>query len=75
MAARAERRPEEAELRALFDGFDKDGSGYIDADELKITMSELGINISDNDAKKMLLDAGVQGDGRIYYEGAIIQIL
>ena len=30
---RAERKPENAELRALFSAFDKDNSGYIDNSE------------------------------------------
>ena len=43
---RAERKPENAELRALFSAFDKDNSGYIDKTEIKLTLNAVGMNVS-----------------------------
>jgi len=51
----------------MFATFDKDKNGYIDATELKHTMKELGLPLSEADVNHMLQEAG--GHGRIYYEG------
>ena len=42
---RAERRPENAELRALFHAFDKDNSGYIDRNEIRDTLTAVGMQV------------------------------
>ena len=58
-----------ADLQFMFATFDKDKNGYIDATELKRTMKELGLPLSESDVNHMLQEAG--GHGRIYYEGDI----
>lgn len=40
---------EVAAARQIFDAVDQDGSGKIDADELKIAMSQAGRDISDDE--------------------------
>lgn len=49
--------------------FDIDGNGVIDADELRLTMRNLGENLSDEDVKAMIRAADKNGDGKIDYEG------
>ena len=63
---RVERKPEEAELREMFD---KDSNGFIDGNELRSTMKEVGIDLSAADVREMMREAGVEEHGRIYYEG------
>ena len=58
-------------MRQAFRVFDKDGNGYVDAKEVRHTMKELGIELSDQDVSAMMKAAGVEEDGRIYYEGVL----
>jgi len=64
----AQRRTEEAELRQAFKVFDMDSNGFIDANELKITMFNLGENLGDKDIKHMIKLADKNKDGKIDYE-------
>jgi len=63
------KRSQDAEMRALFAAFDKDGSGYIDKPELKVTMKEVGLDLNDKDIETMMKVAGVAIKDRIFYEG------
>lgn len=63
------RRSTDAEMRALFTAFDKDGNGYIDASELKSTMRDVGFELTDRDIDVMMKVAGVAIKDRIFYEG------
>lgn len=56
------------EMRQAFRVFDIDGNGVIDENELKITMFNLGENLSDGDVKQMIKLADRNGDGKIDYE-------
>lgn len=69
MESRVVHRSQDAEMRALFTAFDKDGSGYIDASEVKETMKAVGINITDKDLERMMNVAGVTIRDQIFYEG------
>jgi len=64
----AQSKTEEEELRQAFRVFDMDSNGYIDANELKITMFNLGENLNDKDIKNMLKMADKNKDGKIDYE-------
>jgi len=57
------------DFRSLFMAFDKDNNGYIDGEELRQTMSAVGLQLSDRDVSMMMKAAGVPSGGRIYYEG------
>jgi len=57
------------EMRQAFRVFDIDGNGVIDENELKVTMFNLGENLSDSDVKQMIKLADRNGDGKIDYEG------
>jgi calmodulin len=65
---RVEKGSQEKELQEMFSVFDRDKNGYIDRSELKSTMSEMGIMLSDVDVQEMLKEAGVR-DSRLYFEG------
>jgi len=62
-------RSQDAEMRALFAAFDKDNSGYIDGQELKLTMREVGMDLTNHDVEMMMRAAGVAIKDRIFYEG------
>ena len=60
--------PEE-ELREGFRYFDKDGSGFVDAAELRYTLTTLGDTLSDEQAEDFFKQADINEDGKISYEG------
>ena len=62
-------RSQDAEMRALFSAFDKDNNGYIDGQELKLTMREVGMDLTNHDVEMMMRAAGVAIKDRIFYEG------
>lgn len=61
---------EEADTRALFAALDKDCNGFIDKHELRATMSEVGLHLTDDDVHTMMKAAGVVIKDRIFYEGS-----
>merc|ERR1712124_127620 len=56
------------EIREAFDLFDTDGSGTIDAKELKVAMRALGFEPKKEEIKKMISDIDKDGSGTIEYE-------
>ena len=60
---------EDAQWRALFAALDKDCNGYIDKTELRQTMYEVGLELSETDVDTMMKAAGVSIKNRIFYEG------
>merc|ERR1711861_47511 len=70
------RRPGKAELteeqkqeiREAFDLFDTDGSGAIDAKELKVAMRALGFEPKKDEIRKMISDIDKDGDGTIDFD-------
>ncbi|CAD5114902.1 DgyrCDS3936 [Dimorphilus gyrociliatus] len=53
----------EEEIREAFKAFDKDGNGFISADEISSIMSKLGEHLSENEIKEMIEMADTDGDG------------
>jgi centrin-1 len=53
------------EIREAFDLFDTDGSGKIDAKELKVAMRALGFEPKKEDIKKMISEIDKEGSGKI----------
>ena len=53
------------EIREAFDLFDTDGSGSIDAKELKVAMRALGFEPKKEEIKKMISDIDKDGSGTI----------
>ena len=52
--------------------FDRDGNGYIDAEELRICMINLGEKLSLEEVEEMIREVDVDFDGRMNYEGKYI---
>eukprot|EP00696_Hemimastix_kukwesjijk_P014127 gnl/Hemi2/28064_TR9272_c0_g1_i1.p1 gnl/Hemi2/28064_TR9272_c0_g1~~gnl/Hemi2/28064_TR9272_c0_g1_i1.p1 ORF type:complete len:206 (+),score=91.89 gnl/Hemi2/28064_TR9272_c0_g1_i1:85-618(+) len=55
------------EIKEAFDLFDTDGSGTIDAKELKVAMRALGFEPKKEEIKKMIADVDQEGTGTIDY--------
>ena len=53
------------EIKEAFDLFDTDGSGTIDAKELKVAMRALGFEPKKEEIRKMIADADRDGSGVI----------
>lgn len=64
------RTPTEAEYQQAFNVFDLDGDGLIDANELRLAMRNLGVELSDKDVRSMLLVADKNKDGKIDFTGS-----
>ena len=60
---------EEQELRESFRVFDKNGDGFISANELRQVMFTLGEKLSDEEVDEMIREADIDGDGRVNYDG------
>ena len=56
------------ELKEAFNLFDTDGSGNIDAKELKAAMRALGFQVKKADVRKMIADIDKDGNGSIDFE-------
>jgi len=56
------------EIREAFDLFDIEGTGTIDAKELKVAMRALGFEPSKEEIKQIIADADKEGDGNIEFE-------
>merc|ERR1712072_1310990 len=75
-AAKGARRPGKAdlteeqkqEIREAFDLFDTDGSGCIDAKELKVAMRALGFEPKKEEVRKMISDIDKDVDGTIDFD-------
>lgn len=68
----ARKQREEAEVRQAFAIFDIDGDGLIDVEELRLTMINLGEELSDDDIKAMMLAADTNGDGKVDFQGFFV---
>merc|ERR1711998_349219 len=55
------------ECQEAFDLFDSDGSGAIDATELKVAMMALGFEPSDDEIDKMVKDIDVDGNATVEF--------
>ncbi|RAO69366.1 uncharacterized protein BHQ10_005378 [Talaromyces amestolkiae] len=59
---------EEAELRAAFEVFDRDGSGTISADGMRHVMKSIGEELTDAEIEEMIREADTDGNGSIDYQ-------
>ncbi len=53
------------EIRAAFEHFDKDGSGFISADELNQVLKKMGRNYTDEEINRMIAKVDDDGNGQI----------
>jgi len=51
-----------------FKVFDRDGDGLITAEELRLTMNNLGEPLTEAELKSMIAEADTDGDGKINFE-------
>ncbi|KIO32669.1 hypothetical protein M407DRAFT_100808 [Tulasnella calospora MUT 4182] len=58
----------EAQIKAAFKVFDRNGDGHINAEELGQVMAALGDKLSDAEVAEMLREADPNGDGLINYQ-------
>merc|ERR1739848_842144 len=59
------------EIREAFDLFDTDGSGTIDAKELKVAMRALGLDAKKDEIRRMINDIDKDGSGTIDFNEVI----
>merc|ERR1712150_352675 len=58
----------EEEIRDAFRVFDKDGTGFISAAQLRHVMANLGEKLTDEEVDEMIREADIDGDGQVNYE-------
>ena len=61
-------------MREAFEVFDKDGNGFLNAEELRQAMMNMGEKLTDQEVNAMIRLADVDGDGQLNYEGIIYLI-
>lgn len=64
-----------SELREAFKVFDKDGKGYIESSQFRQIMTSMGEVLTPDEMDEMIRDADKEGEGKINYEGKIIDCL
>lgn len=52
--------------------FDRDANGYITRDELQTAMEMIQENVTENQVNEMLALADLDKDGKINYEGTVL---
>lgn len=52
-----------------FKVFDKDGNGFISADEIKLIMCNFGEELKDEEVEEMIREADKDGNGLVDFEG------
>ena len=64
-----------AEIRQAFKIFDKDGSGTVNAAELRHVMTNLGEALTEEEVDDLLAGADIDGQGQLNYEDFIASLL
>ena len=59
--------PTEAQLREVFDAFDQDGNGSIDAKEIRAVCDQLGLEADASDIEDLIKKADTDGNGKIEF--------
>ncbi len=75
MARRGAELNVEEELLKAFKIFEKDGSGYISASELRGVMTTLGEKLTDEEIEDLIKEADIDSDGMINYHEFVKMML
>ena len=59
----------------MFQIFDRDGNGYIDAKELKQVVTRMGQALTAAEADELLREADLDGDGKLDYNEFVKMML
>ena len=59
----------EEELKAAFDAFDTDRSGFITKEELRKAMANCGASVGEKELDEMIASADANSDGKVNFEG------
>ncbi|XP_014771763.1 neo-calmodulin isoform X3 [Octopus bimaculoides] len=59
---------DDEELRQAFKMFDKSGTGYICASDLRVVIQCLGEDLTEEEIDEMIAEVDIDGDGRIDFE-------
>eukprot|EP00928_Gymnodinium_smaydae_P003940 TRINITY_DN1138_c2_g1_i1.p1 TRINITY_DN1138_c2_g1~~TRINITY_DN1138_c2_g1_i1.p1 ORF type:complete len:155 (+),score=51.70 TRINITY_DN1138_c2_g1_i1:119-583(+) len=71
MARKIKDTDTEEELIEAFKVFDRDLDGFISADELRFSMTNLGEELNDSEVYEMIKEADTDADGQINYDDFI----
>ena len=61
-------------IREAFDVIDTDAEGFITLSKLRHVVTDLGLNLNDDELNEMISEADPSGDGRVSYKGNYIPI-
>ena len=68
MAKKIKENESSNDIREAFRVFDRNGDGYISAEELRQVMSTLGENLTQDEIDEMIREADLDGDGKVGYD-------
>jgi len=68
MARKFDETSAEDEIREAFKVFDSDGNGFINRQELRYVMLNLGENMGEEEIEYLIDEIDIDGDGQINYE-------
>lgn len=68
MASRFHKKYTYDELKQAFEFFDRDGSGYITKEELRLALNRLGKSCSDKELNAMISVNDDDGNGKISFD-------
>lgn len=74
LAAPQSRLSASLQVRPLFDKFDKDLSGSIDPEEMRVVCDELGLKLSAEQYHAVITEADADGNGQIDFDEFIVAI-
>lgn len=65
--------PESLEtLKEAFATFDREGNGFISAQDLRYVLTHMGEKLRDEDVDEMIREVDLTGDGQVNFEGRIL---
>ena len=65
----------EDQLKKAFKVFDKEGNGFVDADELRHALTSLGEKFTQEEVDEMVKEIKVDADGQFNYDELVSQLL